>query len=301
MKVTFLNSSSQVIIGKPIPSGACKGMPEDEEGEIYQEEEYDGASCAAGSSTDRAIKSLNAQLVKAGLRSHDLDDDDDDDVEEIDNNSVNIAEMIKRHNELNEQLSSLTVKVNEFNQHKEDFKNDITKLANENTKLKKKYEKMKKAKVMGKQRLIENYLEITGIQTRSNENLLEIIEKIATVINVPLNSEVDIVSVTRDSKTRAILVCCNSSSTKQKLLEAKRGKHLSAEILCLDIPRKNIQIHELLTSFNKLIMFQARKLQDKGVFDFVWSKDGRVFVKSPGHGRALHVYCLEQLKRFSKS
>lgn len=302
MKLTVLKISSQ-IIGRPIPSGACKGMPEDTEGEIFEEEEYDGA-CSSGSATKTTMQSIREHMAKEGASLPPLPtktDDDEEDVEETDNNSVNIAEMIKRHNELNEQLSSLTVKVNEFNQHKEDFKNDITKLANENSKLKKRYEKMKKAKVMEKQKLIENYLEITGIQTRPNENLLEIMEKIATQINVSLNSEVDIVSISRDSKTHAILVCCNNSSTKQKLLDAKRGKQLSAATLCLDIPQKNIQIHELLTPFNKTILFQARNLKDDGVFDYVWSKHGRVLVKSSEHGNnAIHVYCLDQLKRYSK-
>lgn len=292
LKITPLKSSTE-IIGKPIPSGACKGMPDHDEDEIFEEEEYDGAS-GSSSTTKTTLQSLK------DFMSNETNDDEDIVSSE---SAVNIAEMIKKHNELNEQLSSLTIKVNEFNEKKEQFKNDITRLANENIKLKKRYEKMKKTKVMGKQKLIENYLEITGIQQSQNENLIQIFLIICVLIEVQLDLDVDIISISRDPKSRSILVACNNSSIKEKLLDGKRCKDIFSDVFSnLDVPRKRIQMHELLTPFNKLIMFKAKTLKDKGIFDYVWSKNGRVLVKVTGPiKRSIHIYCLEQLKKYSTS
>lgn len=248
-------------------------MPEDEEDDFVVEKEYDDAGEEIPSaSTD------DEQLSESDLKS----------------------QMI---NELQEKVQNLSVRVNEFNQDKDEFRVEVKMLTTENEKLKKRYEKMRKGKVMEKQKLIENNLEITGIQTRPNENLLEIINKIALLLDVSLDIGVEVVSVKRDPNTRAILATFNNKYTKQKIITAKRGKDLSSKMLGLNIPKKPIRIQEHLTAYNKIIMFQAQILKDKGIFDFVWSKHGQVLVKSTelDDNRAIHIYALDQLRKYKKN
>lgn len=295
LKLSIINNSKNGVIGSPIPSGASKGMPDDEASEtIFDEEESKEFSSSSSSSSLPTLK----QITKGAVALHRKTVDS----EKIDKNAVDISEMVKRQNELDEQFINLTVKVNEFNQQKDDFKNNITRLANENSKLNKRYDKLKKAEYMAKQKLLENNFEITGVQQRDRENLLDIISKIATILSIPLNIDVDIISVTRDPQTRTILVCCNNSIKKQIFLDAKRGKDICSHLLNLSLARKNIKFEEQLTPYNKIIILKARDLKSKGVFDYVWSKNGRVFVKSSEHhgNKAIHIYCQHQLKPFSR-
>lgn len=270
LKLTVVNRSQGVVIGIPDEFESSKGMPENDVDDFCFEKEYDDAG------KEMPLARIDEETL-----------------------GMSDSQIIKH---LQEKVNNLSISVTEFNRDKDEFLVKIRNITCENDKLKKRHDKVRKGKIMGKQKLIENNLEITGIQTRPDENLLEIIKKIAALLEVSLNTETEVVSVTRDRNTRAIIATFNNKHTKQRIINGKRGKNLSSTMLNLNIPTKNIRIMEHLTPYNKIIMFEAKNLKEKGIFDFVWSKHGQVLVKSTElDNRAIHIYSLDQLKKYKRN
>lgn len=190
-------------------------------------------------------------------------------------------------NELHEKIRVLTLKLNECKENEA--------LLIENAKLKKKIENKQKNESLKAQQLIENNLEITGVQQKPNEDLKEIIDRIFTLFSISLNIDLDL-SIER--KGHGILLKCKRFKTKQLILDKIRGKELNSEDLNLNLSKRRICINGQLTPLNKLIYVKVKALRDDDVFNHVFIRNGKVLVKTKTHGNnnPIHIYSMDQLK-----
>lgn len=144
-----------------------------------------------------------------------------------------------------------------------------------------------------------NNLEITGIPVTNNENLMNIVQNIATKIGFPLcSSDIDYIHRVRRFNSRNpdeadahnpsqdpstipnIILRFTQRKRKCDMLAAVRARrNLTTADAGLNGSSKPVFINEHLTPQNKLLYKQARILaRDKG-YTFVWLSDCKIFVR----------------------
>lgn len=199
--------------------------------------------------------------------------------------------------QLTKDVCDLNISINGQRVNEADIRKALEFLEIENAKVEKKMANKKKAASIKFQKLIENNLEIIGIQQTPNEDLKQILDKIFIVLSVSLNIDID-VFVSRIGST--ILLKCKNTATKKIILDKMRGTQLSTDDLYLDVSKRSIFINEQLTPLNKMLFLKAKALRSEGVFDYVCVKNGQILVKSESHGKkAVHIYSMEQFKEYS--
>lgn len=296
IKATLIGDSSGLNqkIGKPICSESNKSMSE-EEGpdyvfEIIEEEQIEQpASASASTSVEKPIFNKGF-LCKDSI------------VEESSSQEYS-NEMAEKHKNLNEKIRDLTLQVEECTKYESDCKNDISKLQMANDKIKKRLGKIHKKGLKVSQKVLENNLEIIGVELKPNENLKAILIKIFGIVSVTLDIDIDIVSINRSVRNTSILVQCRNIDIKQKILDAKRGKELDPELI-LNLPnplKRKIFITEQLAPFNKVLLIRAKALKNDKVFDFVWIKNGKLLVQSAtkNENKPIHIYSMDQILKYS--
>lgn len=109
------------------------------------------------------------------------------------------------------------------------------------------------------QKSLNNNVEILGAPEKENENCVEILNNVASKLNVSLS----VCSAYRtfssqSNKTRKIVAILDSKEHKHKLITEARKLKLKANILNAEWANENIYINEQMTQSNKYIFFKAR-------------------------------------------
>lgn len=175
-------------------------------------------------------------------------------------------------------LDEINIKLDMIIQHQSLFKNEIAKIKNsmsdlrqtvsnlitENVNIRNANELLKERVAMledaigdVKQQQVNNNVLIYGIKKIDNENLPEIVQKIAKAVDI--NIEPTEISTTfrstfaskSSSSTQAIHINFNSNATKMKLMSAIKDKLLDTSILNFN-EKRPIYINEQLTTPNQL-------------------------------------------------
>lgn len=204
---------------------------------------------------------------------------------------LNFDKMLERQVSLNDQISILSLQLEEINKAKADFKDDINKLENENSKLKTLIENMEKKKFMEKQELLLNDIEIFGIEEGEDENLFLRIRSLG--FGLPINIQPDdIKSLFRDPKSKSIVASFVNKNIKENfILNYRKSK----------TKKCTIDIYEHLTPHNKNILRKAKQLMKAGKFVSVDVENGRVLVKKKlDDSESVHIYSLSQIFYYSK-
>lgn len=157
------------------------------------------------------------------------------------------------------------------------------------------------------QELLLNDVDIAGIPEEDNESVQHLVLACATKLGVPLD-ERDIVSCRRvgvrrteaqeEPRPRAVTVRLARRSTRDQLLKAARVRRgLNTEGLGLRAPPRPIYLNERLTRTNRQIFNKAREIAKKLSWRFVWTREGRVFVRRDHGAPASRIRSCGELER----
>lgn len=146
------------------------------------------------------------------------------------------------------------------------------------------------------QALLSSEMEITGCPETINENCTHIALTVAKKIGVELE-ERDIASAERvgpvrrpapDSgaaaRPRPIAVRLTRRTSRDAVLRAARVRRgLDTDGLQLAGPARRLYLNERLTKLNRVIFLRARELAREMNYKFVWTREGKIFVRrEPG-------------------
>ncbi|CAH0725541.1 unnamed protein product, partial [Brenthis ino] len=148
-------------------------------------------------------------------------------------------------------------------------------------------------------------IEIIGIPEAKNENLLNIISKIAGVADVKNYVATDIDFITRvtpkhndSKKSRPIIIRFLSRYKKDDFLTRLREKK---NLKCCDIGyvgnSNRIYFNDHLTSFNKMILRKTKDLAREKKFKYVWIKNCSIMVRKNDTSPVLHIQSENDFKR----
>lgn len=153
------------------------------------------------------------------------------------------------------------------------------------------------------QRDKETNLEIIGLQKLENENVKEVVSKVAQVLKVSTN---DIEEARRVGKEKnkegmpqAIMVKLRSKGARDQWMKARKLKPTNGDVY----GNKNISriyINEDLPRVKREIFWETRN-QLKGLFDYIWVQNGNILVKKNEVDSKIHnvrsLSYLEVLKK----
>lgn len=152
------------------------------------------------------------------------------------------------------------------------------------------------------QHLRDSNIEIQGMPQQRNENIVEIVRKIADVVSLKIEDR-DILSCTRvasmnkDSRRpRAIVVKLSSTrrrdefySAVSRFNKARSTNKLSTSLLGIGGDNSLIYVSEHLSPANKALHAATRAKAKHLSYKFVWVRNGRIFMRKDETSRFIHV------------
>ncbi|CAG9137821.1 unnamed protein product [Plutella xylostella] len=162
------------------------------------------------------------------------------------------------------------------------------------------------------QDLLENDIQITHIPETKAENPLHLVKVIAVKLGMTLD-ERDIVSAVRvgalrpaagaaegaaaaAARARPLAVRLARRATRDELLCAMRVRRgLTTADMGLEGEPKRFYINERLTKLNRQLFGKARDLGKRFSWRFIWTKDGRVFLRQAEGKPSFRIRCVNDL------
>lgn len=136
-------------------------------------------------------------------------------------------------------------------------------------------------------------IQIDGIPEIGNENLRDVMIKLATALNIPLSSN-DIVRITRVQSTnanKAKPIICNftKSNLPLDLIKASRKLKPTTTSTGISNDKGEIFINEHLTVARKQLMYKAKQFKKANGYEFLWIKNGNIYLKKAKNTKAINV------------
>lgn len=137
---------------------------------------------------------------------------------------------------------------------------------------------------------LSNDIEISGCTETQYENCTHIVLSVAKKIGVELD-EKDLVSAERAGparpreeqgtvRPRPLVVRVARRATRDAILQAARVRRsLTTEGLQLPGSVNTLYVNERLTKHNRLLFWKARRCAREQKFTYVWTRDGKIFVR----------------------
>lgn len=148
-------------------------------------------------------------------------------------------------------------------------------------------------------------IEIQGIPEKSNENLIEVVKKIAEYIDIDVNqNEIEHVHRIKPkqsdkTKIKSIIVEFRSRKIKEDFLAKSKQRRMRGDkgSSKMNIPGLSecFFVNEHLTLANKILYKEARSVAKTKLFKYVWVKNGMIFLRQDDSSRIIHVKSLNTL------
>ncbi|KAK5643232.1 hypothetical protein RI129_007077 [Pyrocoelia pectoralis] len=203
------------------------------------------------------------------------------DIDSLRSEQKNLTESLNYCHQL---VNDNSGKINCLDKKVNDGLSDIETLRTANVQLTKAFKQVSAELADLQQYTRKNCLNIHGIPKGNDENLLNIIGKIATCIGFPLHK--DMIGnchrlPSRNGDNNApIIVKFVKYTDKDNFLILKRAKgKITLSGTGLGSSNSVVYINESMSPKNSLIFKKAKSLQKENKLKFVWFRNGRVFIK----------------------
>jgi hypothetical protein len=215
-------------------------------------------------------------------------------------------EARKNHDSLVEKLDKQTERIEKMESEQSEMKNKIALQDAAIARLNQQVDDMMQEK-------LANNVELHGMPENDGENLHEVVEKVANLLDASdTSNENAIAAVYRGRQLkngpRPIIISFNSHVDKVTWMKSRKTKAFRDHKVPVQFSEKasqhsaasggrgtsqqsartrSLQIYEQLTPGRRQLLFAARKASFENNFKFVWTKDGKVFVRKNENSRAI--------------
>lgn len=192
-----------------------------------------------------------------------------------------------------DQIDEFTIKISEYEDRVKSVSNQFYDLNNKYKNLSLRFEASEQKINTLEQHLLCNNIEICGIPKADNENLREVVSKIANKIQ---QKSADVVKIYRKESRAVPAQRRNQTTIVVSLREGMRDVWLDAakstQVSTLDLGMEGdskIYIRESLTPATAFLLWKAKtELKEKNIVKFVWCKRGNILVRQ-GEKDKIHV------------
>ncbi|XP_008479185.1 spindle pole body component 110-like [Diaphorina citri] len=178
------------------------------------------------------------------------------------------------------------------------------KLENENKMLKTKVQELECSMEELQQYTRNKNIQIDGVPKQPNENLKEIVKTIGNKIDVPIKEE-DIDAIHRiptrsTNNPEPIVVQFLTRQMKEGVIQKAKSARLSTNDINVHVPiglDRPIYVNDHLTRQRKEIMFQARQMKTERNYKFLWTRNGKIFIRKDERSVVINLNTKEDLKK----
>ncbi|XP_026327656.1 uncharacterized protein LOC113235949 [Hyposmocoma kahamanoa] len=146
-------------------------------------------------------------------------------------------------------------------------------------------------------------LEIIGIPEAKDENLENIIVKLSNYVGADLSRD-DIVHVHRvtpriktQGRPRVIVVKFKTRLIRDNILSRARKIPLKTDKLQFEGEVRSVYVNEQLTFVNKQLLKKCKEAAKLKMYQYVWVKNGRIFIRKNDVSPAIPIMKAENLSR----
>lgn len=177
------------------------------------------------------------------------------------------------------------------------------KLTNENSKLKTDVEELKQETERIGNTLNDHKIEIKGIPYKQNENITEIVKKIAENLDNPIKTE-DIdnayrVGIRDNKKTSPIVISFIRKSSKEKFLMMRKKRSMFADEIGFEDNRSQIFINDYLSKKGKELLWKTKKAKIEKKYKFMWIKYGTILIRKNENSEVIKIITEEDLNKIT--
>jgi hypothetical protein len=131
------------------------------------------------------------------------------------------------------------------------------------------------------QNQLNNYLEISGVPVKPNEDVQKIVQQVAQVCEV---EDSNIVDVYREASRKAnipppIIVQFSSSAARNTWLRRTEGRKLTVDDVLENGADSSVYLNEQLTPYNKKLLWQTKQSGKEKNYNFIWTRNGKIFAR----------------------
>ncbi|KAG8240594.1 hypothetical protein J6590_105555 [Homalodisca vitripennis] len=148
--------------------------------------------------------------------------------------------------------------------------------------------------------------QIDGVPELEKETMPDVLSKVAEIIQEPIDYIKDIQACHRvptKNKTGVKPIVVQFVNRKKRNLVLAKAKEnrdrLKSTAFVNNVPQAKVFVGEHLTAYNKDLLYKTKKLRDLG-YQYVWFREGKVFVRWDHTSRTVVVTCEEDVERMMK-
>lgn len=220
-----------------------------------------------------------------------------------------IETLITSVQHFSDKIDDFEIAIKKMEDQQKNMEKKVTSLIEKDKHLELKCEALNQRVCELEQKLIEKNLELFGLdKDNENENLKEVVNKIATQLKVPMTAVNAIQSVHRTGtrrpqepgqRPRSVVIELSSREEKDRWLEASKA----AGIIKNDDVYNNgnagpIRVRDQLTANAKQLLWDTRdKLRHH--FKYIWCKDGKVMIRKQDNDKLFYVNTAQDIARYA--
>lgn len=198
-------------------------------------------------------------------------------------------------------VKDLTSKVTDLTEDINKMKKQQLDLLKENQELKSEVQQLKTDMTDLKQYSRRNNLEITNLPESKDENLKEIVSTMFSKLEVDLMDHVTTfhrIPTAKKDKPKPIIIQFDNKLSRDTCLQAAKVKRPKAKEInprLIDCP---VYFNEHLTPELKNLHYHCRKFKIDNKYEFLWIKEGKIFLRENKTSKAVRVVstdCLNKL------
>lgn len=217
-------------------------------------------------------------------------------------------EMKKDMRDLEESLNYNNGKLDDMIQSMSMFQSTLNKMAEkqeilekENKDLKIRVEELEISMDDLQQYTRNKNIQIDGIIKVKDENLKDIVIAIGEKVNLTIqNNDIDAIHrVPTRSKINPepIIVQFLSRQMKESIVQKVKSTTITTKDLNINGIEKQIYVNDHLTTKKKELMYEARQLKKAKNYKFLWSKNGKIFIRKNETSTVISLNNLDDLKK----
>uniref|UniRef100_T1HVX3 FP protein C-terminal domain-containing protein n=1 Tax=Rhodnius prolixus TaxID=13249 RepID=T1HVX3_RHOPR len=199
--------------------------------------------------------------------------------------------------------SEIKASINHMKENFKKFNQELNKLTQDNRILKKEIELLRSQIASNNQSIYRNTIKISNVPAGQNENLIDLLKKICSLIQFEFNpSDIDAIYRKKSRYTRfepIIVVSFLKNGDKSKFLKLRK---LKGEISTTDIDpsfkKSIVYFSEYMSPWNLRLYSEARQLRQKGLIQHLWFRNGRILVRINTTSPVTVINSVEDLKQF---
>lgn len=208
-----------------------------------------------------------------------------------------IDEIIRELRELKAIVTETNAKIDPLKEKIEELESICTQTTHEVQKVQEiSWNTAKRMDILEQYSRRENVI-INGIPKKDNENVREIVKKVAEKLKVPLY-DYSIISAHRlpsKQNTYPIVAKLLDRDVKTALVKASKKEKINSGLLNYETVQP-IYCDDHLTYGTRSILNTAKKLRENNIIKFVWIRNCNVYIRENENSKAIIIRSLEQLE-----